>query len=141
MVSGRTKQEPQPSKRRQLPQQAEEEQLKQLKEPRGDEKIGAKAPEDREQNGRKDTAKDGGVEADTAEASPTTASEGPAAARAGVRDDPSRDGGGPRTGGTRLGIVRTSGRTPEPIAVETRMTDGAGTFDSGAVLEEPSAAP
>ena len=125
----------------QLPQQAEEWWLKQLKEPRGDEEIGAKVPEDREQSGRKDMAKGGGVEADTATASPTTASEGPAAARAGVRDDPSRDGGEPRTGGARLGTGRTAGRTPEPIVVETRMTDGAGTFDSGAVLEEPSAEP
>ena len=46
--------EPQLSKQRQLPQQAEEEPLKQLKEPRGDKEIGAQVPEDREQNGRKD---------------------------------------------------------------------------------------
>ena len=111
------------------------------KKPRGDEEIGAEAPEERERSGKKDMTKDGGVEADAATASPMTASEGPAAAPAGVRDGPSRDGGEPRTGGARLGTGRTAGRTPEPIVVETRMTDGAGMFDSGAVLEEPSAEP
>ena len=111
------------------------------KEPRGDEENGAEAPEEREQGGKKDMIKDGGVEADAATASPMTASEGPAAAPAGAREDPSRDGGEPRTGGTHPGAVRTSGRTPEPIAVETRMKAEAGTFGSGAALEEPPAAP
>ena len=111
------------------------------KKPRGDEEIGAEAPEERERNGKKDITKDGGVEAGVATASPMTASEGPAAALAGAREDPSRNGGEPRTGGTHPGGVRTSGRTPEPIAVETRMKDGAGTFGSGAALEEPPAAP
>ena len=115
--------------------------MRHLEKPRGDEEIGAEVPEDRERNGRKDITKDGGVEAGVTTASPMTASEGPAAAPAGVREEPSRDGGEPRTGGARLGTGRTPGRTPEPIVVETRMTDGAGTFDSGAVLEEPSAEP
>ena len=58
--------------------------MRHLKKPRGDEEIGAEAPEERERNGKKDMTKDGGVEADVATASPMTAIEGPVAAPAGA---------------------------------------------------------
>ena len=111
------------------------------KKPRGDGEIGAEAPEERERSGKKDMTKDGGVEADVATASPMTASEGPAAAPAGVREDPSRDGGEPRTGGARLGTRRTPSRAPEARVAETRTTDGIGTFDREVILGKPSAEP
>ena len=139
--------------------EVKEGQVKHPEKPRGDGEIGAEVPKDRERDGRKDTTKDGGAEAGVTTASPMTASEGPAAtpgvttaspmtasegpaaAPAGTIEDPSRDGGEPRTGGTHPGAVRTSGRTPGPIAVETTMKPEAGMFGRGAALEEPPAAP
>ena len=121
--------------------------------------IAAEAPKDQEQDERKDTSKDGGAETGRTTASPMTAGSGPAAAHgvmtvspmtaeerlaaapAGTTEGPSRGGGGARAGGTLPGTVRTPGRAPGLIAVETTTKPEAGMFGRGAVLEEPPAAP
>ena len=84
---------------------------------------------------------DGGAKVVTAEASPMTASEETKATTAGTRDGLTRGGGGPRTGGARLGTRRAASRTPEAHVAVMRTTNGIGTFDRAVVLGKPSAEP
>ena len=104
--------------------------------PHGDEKVGAKIPEDRDQDGRKDAAVEGGTKTDMAEASPTTASVGPAANAAGARSGLTRDGGELRAGGTRLSDGRAASRAPGAHVVEKMRTSKVAMSDRGAAQEE-----
>ena len=95
-----------------------------------------KIPEGREQNGKKDAAADGGAKTDTAEASPTTASMEPAATTAGTRGGPSKGGGEPEAGGTRLCDGRAARQAPGPHVVEKMKTGKAVTSDREVAQEK-----
>ena len=104
--------------------------------PRGGKEHGVKTPDGREQNGKEDAAIVGKMKVDTAEVSPMTASEGPAMTMAGATGGPSRDGGGPRAGGTRLGNGAAASRAPGARVAEKKTTGRAATSDRGVAQEE-----
>ena len=103
--------------------------------PHGDEKDGVKIPEDREQDGRKDAAVEGGTRTARAEASPMTASEGPAVTTAGTSGGLTRDGGEPRAGGTRLSDGKAASRAPG-VSVAGMRTSKVAMFDHVAAQEK-----
>ena len=104
-------------------------------DPRGGKDHGVKTPDGREQSGKEDAAVVGKMKTDTVEASPRTASEGPATTMAGATGGPTRTGGEHRAGGTRLGDGGPASRAPGARAVVRKMTSRAATSDRGAAQE------
>ena len=104
--------------------------------PHGDERDGVKIPVDRELDGRKDATAEGGTRTARAEASPTTASEGPAVTTAGTSSGPTRDGGEHRAGGTRLSDGEAASRAPGAHVAEKVKTSQVAMSDRGAAQEE-----